>query len=85
MGVPTEAAILAVSHMVSQRGRMWKEGKEGTVFMLIECKLKQLQFLTFGEFLVKVITRYIKIHYVKFQNVNFLALVRSCVLLAKTW
>ena len=52
----------------------------GTLFMLIhvERKLKKLS----RNFLVKVITRYIKTHYEKSQNTNFLALIRSCILLA---
>ena len=29
--------------------------------------------------MVKVVTRYIKIHYEKSQNVNLLVLIRSCV------
>ena len=36
------------------------------------------------DFLVKVVTVYIKIHYEKSKNVNFLALIRSYVLLAQT-
>ena len=33
-------------------------------------------------FLVKVVTRYIKIHYEKYENANFLVLTRSCILLS---
>ena len=40
----------------------------GTLFMLIEHKLKKLS----RNFLVTVITRYMKIHYEKSQNTNFL-------------
>ena len=48
-----------------------------TMFMLTE-----LNFNFRAIFLVEVITRYIKIRYGKSQNVNFLALIRSCILLA---
>ena len=41
------------------------------MFMLIERKLKNSTILTLlRDFLVKVISRYIKIHYEKYQNVN---------------
>ena len=33
--------------------------------------LKKIQFQISHNFLVKIIKRYIKIHYKKFQNVNF--------------
>ena len=51
-----------------------------TVFVLIECKLKNNY--ASRDFLVKVVTCSIKIHYEKSQNADFLVLIRSCVLLA---
>ena len=49
----------------------------------IEHKLTIINFFLFlCDFLVKFVTCYIEIHYEKFQNVNFIALIRSCVLLA---
>ena len=52
-----------------------------TMFTLIERKLKKLQFFTL---LAKVVTCYIKIkiHCEMAQNMDFLALIRSCISLA---
>ena len=36
-------------------------------------------------FLAKVVSHYIKMHYEKFQDMNFLVLIRSCILIAQTW
>ena len=45
--------------------------------MLIEHKLKNnFNFNFLRDFLVKVVTHYIKIHCETYQNVNFLALIR---------
>ena len=54
------------------------------MFMLIERKLKTISIVTFTCFLVMVVTRYIKIHCEKFQNMNFLAQIRYFILLAQT-
>ena len=52
-----------------------------TVFMLIEYKLENFNFNFCNDFLIKMVTCYIKIHYEKSQN-DFLALIKSCILLA---
>ena len=49
------------------------------MLILVEYKAKKYYnlFLLSHDFLVKVITRYTKMHYEKSQNVNFLVLIRS--------
>ena len=49
------------------------------MLILVEHKVKKISqlFLLSHDFLVKVVTHYIKMHYEKSQNVNFLVLIRS--------
>ena len=56
-----------------------------TMFVLIEHKLKKNYDFNSHDFLVKVVTLHIKMHYEKSKNMNFLVLIRSCVLLALPW
>ena len=65
--------VHAVFNFVKFSGFCSKVGENNnkTVFMLIECKLKNNNI---------VVTRYVKMRYEKSQNVNFLVQIRSYVL-----
>ena len=56
------------------------QDKLPTVFILMERKLKNNYSFLSCDFLVKVVTRSIKIHYEEFKNANFLVLIISCIL-----